>query len=340
MTFVLCTPVMLSDMMGEGLREFQPMDYNVTFGSPVSERSLRGVGAAVGAAEDVEEIEGKLELPFRLSRGNHEITLSVIGLERDTVFYNFKDKNGKRLDVPEHGILISDYAAKELGAEVGDMALMHPYTGHDDIWVEVRGIVYQAMGVNAYMDKAAMAREYFDPGAVTGFYMNAAVGGLEGKLLDLPAVNSVASLEVTQDTFKEYTQIMNISITFMLLMSGVLGFAIIYNATIISIGERETEFSSLRVLGFSRGEIFRLVFKENNVAAAGGLIAGIPLANLLLAASSEVFSTEQYTMLLRASPLVYLEGAAATLFFVVLALGATYRKIRTLDFMAALKNRA
>jgi putative ABC transport system permease protein len=337
MSFVLCMPAMMSDMMGEGLREFQPMDYNVTFGRPVSERALRDVRAAVGSVED---IEGKLEMPFRLSRGNHEISLSVIGLERGTVFYNFKNKNGSRLELPEYGILISDYAAKKLGVKVGDMALMHPYTGQDDGWVEVRGVVYQAMGVNAYMDKGAMAREYFEPGAVTGFYLNSDAGGVKEKLLDLPAVNSVASLAATQDTFKEYTQIMNISISFMLLMSGVLGFAIIYNATIISIGEREAEFSSLRVLGFSRGEIFRLVFKENNVAVAGGLAGGVLLSHVLLAASYDIFSTEQYTLLLRADLPVYVEGAAATMFFVILALAATYKKIQNLDFMAALKNRA
>jgi putative ABC transport system permease protein len=94
------------------------------------------------------------------------------------------------------------------------------------------------------------------------------------------------------------------------------------------------------VLGFSRGEIFRLILRENNIITAGGLLAGLPVANILLRYSSEVFSNEQYTMHLRAGPAEYAMGLGATVVFIVLAQVATYRKIQKLDFMAALKNRA
>jgi putative ABC transport system permease protein len=336
--FVVCMPASMSEMMGEGLEEFQPMDYNVSFKRPVSERALFDIKRIV---DDVTEIEGKTEYPFLISAGHREISLSVIGVERDTVFYNFKDGAGERLDIPEDGILISDYAAKELRVGAGDRVKLHSYlSDKDDRWVEVRGVVYQAMGVNGYMDRDALARLYFSPGAVTGFFMNADDPRVESKLMELPAVASVSSVAVTKEIFGEYTRIMNAFIYFMVLLSGVLGFAIVYNATIISIGEREREFSSLRVLGFSGGGIFRLLLKENNVISVMGFIAGVPLANVFLRYSSEVFSTEQYTMHLRAGPWNYLQGVLATAFFIVLAQAATYRKIQKLDFMAALKNRA
>ncbi|MDR2771557.1 MAG: ABC transporter permease [Clostridiales Family XIII bacterium] len=202
------------------------------------------------------------------------------------------------------------------------------------------GIVYQAMGVNAYMRRELLTKEYLVPGAVTGFFMNTDDPRAENKLLELPAVASVSSLAATRETFQEYTQIMNVFIFVMVLLSGILGFAIVYNATIISIGERDREFSSLRVLGFSGGDIFRLLLKENNVISAVGIIAGVPLANLFLRYSSDIFSTEQYTMQLRAAPAHYLQGMLLTVFFIVLAQAMTYRKIQKLDFMAALKNRA
>jgi putative ABC transport system permease protein len=196
------------------------------------------------------------------------------------------------------------------------------------------------MGVNGYMNIDALASRYLTPGVVTGFFMNADDPEAKRKLMELPAVASVSSPDATRETFQEYTQIMNIFIFFMVGLSGILGFAIVYNATIISIGERETEFSSLRVLGFSGGDIFRLLLKENNVITVAGFIAGVPLANVFLRYSSDVFSTEQYTMYLRAAPENYMQGIVATVFFIVLAQTATYRKIQKLDFMAALKNRA
>ncbi|MDR1572290.1 MAG: FtsX-like permease family protein [Clostridiales Family XIII bacterium] len=338
LVFVLCMPSMMSDMMGEGLEEFQPMDYNVSFKRPVSEKALGDVPRLLDA---VDEMEGKAEYPVLLSSGPREISLSVIGLERDTVFYNFKNQAGDAIDIPENGVLLSDYAAKELRVGAGDRVRLHAYlTGSEDRWIEVGGVVYQAMGVNAYMRRDVLAREYLAPGAVTGFFLNTDDPNTESKLLALPAVASVSSLAATRESFQEYTQIMNAFIFFMVILSGILGFAIVYNATIISIGEREREFSSLRVLGFSGGDIFRLLLKENNLISVAGFVAGVPLANLFLRYSSDIFSTEQYTMHLRAGPSHYLGGMAMAVFFIVLAQAATYRKIQKLDFMAALKNRA
>jgi putative ABC transport system permease protein len=336
--FVVCMPAMMSDIMGDGLEKFQPMDYNVSFKRPVSDGALSYISHIV---DDVSDLAGKAEYPFTLSSGQREVSLSVIGLERDTVFYNLSNRAGDALDVPEDGILISEYAAKKLRVGVGDRVRLHSsLSDEDDQWIEVSGVVYQAMGVNGYMDRKELARRYFTPGVVTGFFMNADDPQTESKLMELPAVASVSSLAATKSVFREYTQIMNAFIFFMVFLSGVLGFAIVYNATIISIGEREREFSSLRVLGFSGGDIFRLLLKENNVISAAGFVAGIPLANVFLSYSSDVFSSELYTMHLRAGPWNYMQGLLATIFFIVLAQVATYRKIQKLDFMAALKNRA
>ncbi|MDR3295339.1 MAG: FtsX-like permease family protein, partial [Clostridiales Family XIII bacterium] len=170
MVFVLTMPAMLSDMMGKGLEEFQPMDYNVSFKAPLSEKALVDIRRIVG---DVTELEGKVEYPFRLESGPRDIALTVIGVERGTAFYRFRGQDGRAYEVPEDGILLSGYAAKKLRAGVGDLVLLHAYLpGAEDVWAEVTGVIYQAMGVNAYMDKAAMARAYLTPGAVTGFYMN------------------------------------------------------------------------------------------------------------------------------------------------------------------------
>jgi putative ABC transport system permease protein len=337
MVFVVSMPASMAEVLGGGLAEFQPMDYNVNFKKPVSEDVIPDIFRFMDGAA---EAEGKLEYSFELSSGPRDISLSIIGLAPDTAFYNFRDKEGRPLYIPEEGILLSDYAAKELGVGTGDQVRLHARAqDKEDRWTTVGGVVYQAMGVNGYMDKGLLAREYLAPGAITGFYMNADDPEAVSKLMKLPVIANVISLEATRETFQTYTELLNTYLFFMVALTGVLGFAIVYNATIISIGERETEFSSLRVLGFSRGEIFRLLLKENNVITVLGLVAGIPLSNVLLRYSSDMFSTEQYTMNMRAGLENYVQGALATIFFIVLAQAATYRKIRNLDFMAALRSR-
>ncbi|MDR0570547.1 MAG: ABC transporter permease [Clostridiales Family XIII bacterium] len=338
MVFCLSMPAVMEDMMGQGLKEFQAMDYNVAFKRPISDKAALDIPHYV---DDVDGIECKIEYPFKLSSGQREMNLSVIGLDGGTMFYRFRTKEGRAVPLPEEGALISDQVARKLGVGVGDRVLLHSYLSEkDDLWVRVEGVVYQAMGVNAYMNREVLAKSFFSPGAATGVLMNSPDPRATEKLMRLPAVASVTSLASVVSLFQEYTALMNVFVLVMLALSGTLGFAIVYNAAIISLGERETEFASMRILGFSRVEIFKLSLKENNVVAIAGAALGIPLANLFMMYASDVFSTEQYSMQLRAGPAIYLQGLAATAFFITLAQIATYEKIKSLDFMAALKNRA
>jgi putative ABC transport system permease protein len=239
------------------------------------------------------------------------------------VFYRFRDKAGNDLPIPEDGILLSDYAAKTLDVRVGDSVKLHSYLYETrDRWFEVGGIVYQALGVNAYADMDRLARSFLEPGAVTGCFLDSDDPGAVHKLMGLPGVASVSSLRNVREVMKEYTKMMNATFMFLIVLSGLLGGAVIYSVSVVNIGEREGEFSTLRVMGMGQWEIFASVLRENNVIAALGFIGGIPLVAIFLDYFNHLFATEQYTMLMRASPSDYAGGALLTIFFIVLAQAA------------------
>ena len=64
-------------------------------------------------------LEGRIELPFEIKNGRLSKIVNVIGLEGNTVFYDFRDLNGNKLTLPKEGILISSNLAKSLKAEKG-----------------------------------------------------------------------------------------------------------------------------------------------------------------------------------------------------------------------------
>jgi len=125
----------------------------------------------------------------------------------------------------------------------------------------------------------------------------------------------------------------------MVFFSGLLGFCIVYNATVVSLGEREMEFSSLRVLGFSKLEIFFMIVRENNIIMILGILLGIPAGKLMAEYSSSAFTTDLYTLHINPTLNAMIMAAVYTIGFVLLAQAATYRKIKKLDFLQALKNR-
>ena len=142
-----------------------------------------------------------------------------------------------------------------------------------------------------------------------------------------------------KDGIMEYMDMIIASMGTMMLFGGVLGFAIVYNITTISINERIMEFSSLRVLGFDKRQIYRLVTRENGLMTILGILIGIPLGYGMCVGLAKAVSTEIYSIPVKLTPSTFIISGIATIVFVAIAQLATIRKIHNLNLMDALKSR-
>lgn len=336
MLFTTSMPSVMDQMMNKHFIEFQKMDYNISFHNPVNKNTLKDMSYII----DVDYIEGKMEYPFELLNGNKKQAVNIIGLQQNTKFYYFEDINGDQITIPNHGILLSENLASSLKVEKGDIVQVKSFIpNRDDIYIQVKGIVKQALGINAYMEIDNMGELLLEKNIITGVYLDSNDNNINEKLINASNISTIMSIEDTRAVYDEYMTMMVLSIGFMVVFSGILGFCIVYNATIISVGEREMEFSSLRVLGFSKNEIFRMILKENNIIMAFGIILGIPVGKLMTEYSSAAFSTDLYSLDMSPTIGAGIQAGVYTIFFILVAQLATYRKIIKLDFLQALKNR-
>ncbi|WP_143808001.1 FtsX-like permease family protein, partial [Oenococcus oeni] len=67
----------------------------------------------------------------------------------------------------------------------------------------------------------------------------------------------------------------------LILLSGILSFAVLYNLTNINISERIRELSTVKVLGFYDKEVNMYVVRENIVLTIIGIFTGYIVGNLL-----------------------------------------------------------
>ena len=329
-------PSVIDQMMNEHFTEFQKMDYNITFANPVPHHAVRDMEHLI----DADYVEGKLEYPFELTNGNKKQAVNVIGLAEDTSFYNFRDKSGEAVSIPSRGMLISDNLSKALAVEKGDLVLVKSYIpGREDVYLQVKGVIRQTLGMNAYMNIDSMGSVLLEKKVINGVYADSKDPLINEKLIRASNVATIMSVEKIRSIYDEYMTMMILSIGTMIIFSGILGFCIVYNATIVSLGEREMEFSSLRVLGFSKMEIFFMIVRENGIIMILGILFGIPAGKIMSVYSSQAFSTDLYSI--EMNPTISAMAAACiyTMGFVLLAQLATYWKIRKLDFLQALKNR-
>jgi putative ABC transport system permease protein len=230
--------------------------------------------------------------------------------------------------------------AQVLDVKTGDwVEIQHYLPGRENEMVQVAGQVKQTLGMNGYMDLDYLGALLFENGLVNGVYLDSDDPLIQQKLIKASNISSVMSSKDSQAVYQEYMTMTYLSIAFMVLFSGVLGFAIVYNATMVNLSSRELEFSSLRVMGFTRKEIFQLILKENNILLGVGILLGIPVGRWFSYYSSEAFTTDIYHLDLSPSLNAYVLATIYTILFILLAQLATYRKIQKLDFLKALKSR-
>lgn len=314
---------------------YQKMDYNLDFSRPMNSNSINELKHIINTSR----IESRLEYPFELQNGWRKKALGVVGIPKDTAFYEFRDSQDNLITLQDNSILVTEAAAKALKVKQGDIVTIKSYIpGKDDISLRVSGVTKQYLGINAYMDIKTMQRLMVDKDMVTGASLDS-TDDVKGKLKNVKNISAVRSLEDIKNSFEEFMDTMVLATRLYLIFGGILGFAIIYNSTVIGISERNMEFASLRIMGFDNRDIYRMITKENLFMTGIAILIGIPLGIGMVRAMAQSYSTDIFTLPAIIEPKAFISAAAATLFFVVIAQLATWKKIYKLNFIDALKSR-
>jgi putative ABC transport system permease protein len=123
------------------------------------------------------------------------------------------------------------------------------------------------------------------------------------------------------------------------LFAGIIAFGVVYNNARISLAERSRELATLRVIGFSRGEVSYILLGEIAVLTLVALPVGCLIGYGMAASTMPLLETElwrlPFVILPRTYALAVITGMGATL---VSALIVRTRLDR-LDLVAVLKIR-
>jgi putative ABC transport system permease protein len=318
----------------------QRQDVTVNFVLPASGRSLYEVSRMPG----VIHAEPTRALPARLRFEQRSRIVSLQGLLSDPQLNRVVDVNAGVMRLPPDGIVLSLMLSDILGARVGQTVRVEILDGRRRVAdVRVAGIVEEHMGTSAYMEIDALRRLAGEGDTLSGAFLKidpSQAGALYAHLKDTPAVAGVALKRTAIESFdKTLAETFYVMIFFNLLFSGVIAFGVVYNAARVSLSERSRELASLRVLGFTRGEISFILLGElaavTLMAIPVGMLMGYIFAGLLVAA----FNTELYRFPLVVSSRTFGYAASAVLIAATLSGLAVRRRLDHLDLVAVLKTR-
>jgi putative ABC transport system permease protein len=336
-TFFLDSIDVLMDLQFNVL---QRQDATVTFVEPVSPGALHEVRRLPG----VIYAEPMRAVPARLRHRQRSRIVSILGLLASPELNRVVDVTSGPVRLPDDGLVLSLKLAEVLDAEVGDLITIEVLDGRRPVRdVPVTGIVEEYMGTSAYMEIDALRRMVREGDTLSGAFLKIDERyeePLYQRLKETPLVAGVSlkgtAIESFEKTLKDTFYVM---IFFNLTFSGVIAGGVVYNAARVSLSERSRELASLRVLGFTRGEISLILLGElaavTLMAIPIGLILGYVFAGLLVAA----FNTELYRFPLVVSSRTYAYAASSVVLAAALSGLAVRRRLDHLDLVAVLKTR-
>lgn len=331
---------MFDFMMDRQFSEIEIFDYAVSFNKPLSRDVLPDLRRLAGS----KVAEPIFDLPVTLRSGWKERTAVVRGLPKDTLLYRFEDPDGRPVNVPAGGVLISEYLAGALGVGKGSrVEIASHYFGEKKTEVVVAGVVRQYLGSGCYMSLEQVEAITGRKGLMTGALLEVPEGPeRDGARFVLEEAPNIEAVHSNRDIMSAYESMMGValqSILIEVILGCVLGFAILFNISVISVSERLREFSTLRVMGFSRAEVFSIILKENVVAFVLGALVGLPLARQLYLGMVEQFGTELALIPRFVLPAAYVWAFLTLVCFFGAVMAAVWLRVRKLDFLEALKTR-
>jgi putative ABC transport system permease protein len=337
-------------MLGTAMKDW--MDYIIHFQFNLVDRSDLHVNFAtersraavfdLASVAGVRRAEGILQFGAELRNGWRTKTVLVLGLPQGSRLYRIYDTRGRRVRLPEDGLVVPERLAKALGLSPGSRVLMDPYLrDKDERFATVRAVVDQYIGLSVFTTREFLAELLGESGAVNGSLIRAepgAIGPLAGELDDIPGVQAVTATGAILGGFEEtVSDLMRLSVFILGFFAAVIAFAVIYNASSVNIAEQERDLACMRSLGFEQEAVAQVATNDIMPLGLIGTCVGLPLGVLLCHGLSRLYETDLYKLPVVIEPDTYAIVVALVLVFQLAARWVCRRRIRKIDIVRRLK---
>jgi putative ABC transport system permease protein len=245
---------------------------------------------------------------------------------------------------PPGGLVLSRDLADKLRVAAGDVLEIEITEGRRPVLdVPVAAVPTTYIGSGAHMRLGDLNRLLQEGAVVSGAYLTvdpAATQALYTKLKAAPAVAGVSLQSLAQRNFTEIMdQTMGVSIWIYTVFAGLIATGVVYNSVRISFAERQRELASLRVLGFSRGEVSYILLGEIAFLTLLALPLGAALGTVLAWFLAQAMSSDLFRLPFVIHPGTY--GYAGVVVIIVTAISGLLvrRQLDRMDLVEVLKSR-
>jgi len=316
----------------------QREDLSVTFTDPTTYRARFDLLGLPG----VQHVEVFRAVPVRLKHGSHSYRTGIRGVEPGGDIARLLDADLRPVALPTEGILLTDYLAKLLDLRVGDRLTVEVLEGNRPVReLTVVGLVREYLGVSGYMSLSALNRFMQEGPTISGAYLSVDQAHLTGLYTRLKGMPRVAALAERMQEIRNFNRVMEETMLFFTyvatIFAVIIAFGVIYNSARIALTERGRELASLRVLGFTRGEIAYILLGELGLLALLAIPFGLWLGEGLCYYLASTMQSDLFRVPVVLVPQTYAVACVVVLVSALLSGLAVRRRLDNLDLIAVLK---
>lgn len=294
--------------------------------------------------EGVMYAEPARSVATRIRHGHRSRRIALMGIPPGAELNRLTDKDGGSYRPPPGGLLLSAKLAEILQAEVGSEVQLEVLEGKRPTrTVPVVSVLDDVQGINAYSRTDWIAKLMQEPPLVNAVYLRTDPSCEEDLYRELKQIPSLTGVTVKRNAIKSFQETLAKNLGEMkkinLMFAIIIAVGVVYNSARIALSERSRELATLRVVGFTRGEISAILLGELGLLTLLALPVGLLMGYWFAFALVYFMDQEVFRF-----PLVINRSTYALAASVVVAASAASgllvrRSLDKLDLIAVLKSR-
>jgi putative ABC transport system permease protein len=298
---------------------------------------------AVSRMPGVMRAEPYRSVAVRLRNGPLSRQLSIIGKPKDMDLSRVLDLANQPIHLPASGLVINERTAQILNLRRGDVVEVDILEGRRGARrILIADIIRSYFGLTAFMNIEALDQILYGA-RLTGVHIAYDLRRqreLYSAIKSTPGIGSIALQRQALIRFREtIAQNINYSVTIYVTLAIIIAFGVVYNSARIQLSEHARELASLRVLGFTRGEVSRVLLTElilvMLLAIPLGCGMGYGFGWLLIKA----FSSDLYRVPFVIETATYAKATLVVLVATAASALIVRQRVDRLDLIAVLKTR-
>lgn len=276
---------------------------------------------------------------------NTSETLTIetkIGKEREanTIFVTnagnlvrFQNENGKFIKVNKNnGVYVTRKLADQKNLKVGDTIKWHIYGVNKYYESKIVGLTKDPQVQNLTMTKEYLESLDIDY-KPDSLYTNTDLKGAK----DIKNVSLVQDIDELKNSLESMLSMMKSMIMLIIVFAIGLGAIIIYNMGILSYSEKQYQFATLKVLGFSDKKIRKIFVQQNNWITVLSIIIGLPTGYYMTSWIFKSVIADNYDLSAYINLSTYLIAIIGTILVSIIVSRMLSKKVNKIDMVSSLK---